>query len=99
MITFDPVIGIIVGGDLNKNGMRELAPRLDQYGLKAVFGPRAVTHDRGGHLDEIFTNLSLRWKSIETSGGLSDHHMLLCEVVVNPKNQPLPTLVNKMLNP
>lgn len=32
LFTYDPMIGIIVGGDLNKNGMRELAPRLEAYG-------------------------------------------------------------------
>jgi hypothetical protein len=32
------MIGIILGGDLNKNGMRELAPRIEAYGLKPVFG-------------------------------------------------------------
>jgi hypothetical protein len=86
MIAYDPMIGIIAGGDLNKIGLKELAPRMEQYGLKAIFGPRAVTHDRGNHLDEVYTNLKLKWKSIETTGGLSDHYMLLCEVVVNPRD-------------
>lgn len=98
-LSFDPAAGIIVGGDLNKKGMKELEPRLRRQGLIPVFGARAETHDRGGRLDEIFTNLKGVYSSITSMEGVSDHHMLMCELLVNPENQPQPTLQNKLLKP
>lgn len=98
-LKYDPAIGIVVGGDLNKNGMKELPERLAKYGLQAVFGKSTQTHEKGSHLDDIFTNLKIVSKQICTMKGVSDHHMLLCELKVNPEGRPLPTLANKMLKP
>ena len=63
-LQYDPAAGIIVGGDLNRKGMKELEPRLRRHGLNPIFGARAETHDRGGRLDEVFTNLKGVHKSI-----------------------------------
>jgi len=36
---------------------------------------------------------------VEHVKGMSDHYMLMCELMINPKNQPLPTLMHKMIKP
>jgi hypothetical protein len=36
-LNYDPVLDKIVGGDLNKKGMKELEPRLFRFGLRLVF--------------------------------------------------------------
>lgn len=83
-IAYDPAVGMVLGGDMNKNGMKELEPRLRRYGLYPVFGPRVVTHDRGSHLDDVYTNMHVSCRNVETMKGVSDHHMLLCELKINP---------------
>jgi hypothetical protein len=87
-LQYDPAAGVIVGGDLNKKGMKELEPRLRKFGLGPIFGQRVETHDRGGRLDDIFTNLQGAHKQITTMEGISDHYLLMCELVVNPDQQP-----------
>ena len=70
------MIGIVLGGDFNRNGMKELRPRLHHFGLRPVFGDRVATHDKGKHLDDIFTNLKLVKKSVDKIKFASDHFLL-----------------------
>lgn len=84
---------------MNKSGMKELEPRLRRYCLLPVFGSRVVTNERGSHLDDVYTNIHVSCRNVQTMKGVSDHHKLLCELKINPQDQHLPLLKDKMIKP
>jgi hypothetical protein len=50
---------VIVGGDLNRVGMRKVDFIEHKFGLTKLLSEEMATHNRGGHLDNVWTNLKV----------------------------------------
>jgi hypothetical protein len=65
---------IVVQGDLNAKWMSSVKEFLEIRGIRPVFEGSTATHDRGGHLGQVFTNLKVKSKLVPLE--LSEHASL-----------------------
>jgi hypothetical protein len=81
---------IIVSGDL-KQEYAEFSRRLEPLGLKGLISEGIPTHQKGGSLDQILTNLQCQeiWLG-ECENSLTDHKAIYASLIVRPNDPPVP---------
>lgn len=77
----DPEAKIIVIGDFNLEGMKKTQFLL-QMGLKQIVQQGEPTHRQGNTLDQIWTNLEVASAQTITMDGISDHKIVLANLVL-----------------
>jgi len=68
-----PTSKVVIVGDFNER-LRDVADALKGNGITQVLPDGTKTHNRGGHLDQAFTNMPCGWSMEE--GDFTDHSMI-----------------------
>lgn len=78
----------IIRGDFNQRRKNFLA-LAQRYGLKQVLTEVTPTHNKGNHLDDLYTNL--KFSSFTLVTGISDHSGIMVNLEISLKrNQKIP---------
>ena len=70
---------IIVSGDFNER-RKEITEALLKKALNPVLNEGTITHERGNHLDQIFTNLGIMGFWCCSASDMTDHQIIKCQL-------------------
>lgn len=84
----DPEAKVVISGDFNVDGLPYVIKALKGTDIVSVIPQEESTHSRGGHLDNIFTNLQVTDTQIlDFDASLSDHKAISCKLTYRKEEQ------------